>query len=346
MADNNHISSLDGLRGIAAFIVVVSHVASLIPAIGPLPGAQLGEQGVAIFFALSGFLMAYLYGGKALTRQAALDYLVHRFARIYPVYLFAVAVAALLSSWPGLNYIDTLVGTREVARHILLLGSKGVFWSIPPEIQFYLFFLLLWRCFAQPHKSQTLVAIIATLFVIDAMLDFPGPGIVLISKLPYFLFGALAGRMRALEGRRNGHAVLAVGIAALSLLVLFIPSRVFGFFPYGHFWGLKSALASAVIVYLVAGENAASAKVLAAPPLLFIGKISFSLYLLHVPVVFFVNRLLSAVLPPVIVVALSLLASIAVAWLSYRLIEGPSRRFIVSLWRSRRAVLASPATTA
>ena len=53
MANNNHISSLDGLRGIAAAIVVITHVESIFPELGPLPGAKLGEQGVAIFFALS-----------------------------------------------------------------------------------------------------------------------------------------------------------------------------------------------------------------------------------------------------------------------------------------------------
>lgn len=334
MVENKHIKSLDGLRGVAALIVVITHIEPIFPALGPLPAAKLGEQGVAIFFALSGFLMAYLYGGKPMTRTAAIDYLVHRFARIYPVYLVAVVISALLSAMPDLNYIDKLIGPGEIIRHVLLFGSQGVFWSIPPEIQFYLFFLLLWCCFAQPQKYQAVAIGIAAVFVIDAIMGFPGPGIMLPSKLEYFLLGALAGRLHATMPKwRPG---FSVGLAALALLVFFIPSRVFGFLPQGHFWGLPSALASTVIVFLVACEHPFSAKVLASAPLRFAGMISFSLYLLHLPVMFFVNKWFADVLPQAFVIALSLLASLFVAWLSNRTIEGPARRFLVSIWRDWR----------
>src|SRR5690606_28104925 len=187
MAEIKHIGSLDGLRGFAASAVVFTHIESIYTVLAPIEIAKVGEQGVAIFFALSGFLMAYLYGSKPFSRPAAADYLVSRFARIYPVYLFAVLVCALLSAWPGLDYIDHLVGPVEIIRHVAMLGSQGVFWSIPPEIQFYLFFLLLWYCFANPQKSQALLAAIACLFAVAALLKFPGPGIMLLSKLPYFL---------------------------------------------------------------------------------------------------------------------------------------------------------------
>jgi len=339
MAEIKHIGSLDGLRGFAASAVVFTHIESIYTVLAPIEIAKVGEQGVAIFFALSGFLMAYLYGSKPFSRPAAADYLVSRFARIYPVYLFAVLVCALLSAWPGLDYIDHLVGPVEIIRHVAMLGSQGVFWSIPPEIQFYLFFLLLWYCFANPQKSQALLAAIACLFAVAALLKFPGPGIMLLSKLPYFLLGALAGRIFALQPGRPTHA--AVGIAALLLLAVFVPSRVMGILPKEEFWGLPSALAASVLVYLIACESAITAKIFASAPLRFIGMISFSLYLLHLPVMFLMNRWLGDALPLAAMIPLSIAAAYIAAWVSYRTIETPARRFLVALWHDRRIGLAA-----
>lgn len=334
MADIRHIRSLDGLRGLAASLVVVTHIEPIFREYGTIAWGKVGEQGVAIFFALSGFLMAYLYGGTPLTRAAGADYLVHRFARIYPVYLFAVLLAAVLAAWPGLGFAEGPLGAVEIARHVFMMGSSGVFWSIPPEIQFYLFFLLLWQCFAQPRRHIALIAAIACLFGIAAILRFPGPGILLVSKLPYFLFGAIAGRIYALQPRIA--MPVGVGIAAWVMLALFVPSRVLGILPKEYFWGMPSAAAAAILVYLVACEQSLTAKFFTWAPLRFAGMVSFSLYLLHLPVMFLLHKWLAGVLPLAAVVAISIVASYAVAWLSYRSIEKPSRHFLVALWRNRR----------
>lgn len=333
MVENKHIKSLDGLRGFAASMVVVSHIDSFFPTLA-LPWLKFGEPGVAIFFALSGFLMAYLYGGRPLTRAAGIDYLVHRFARIYPVYLLAVLVWALLSVIPDLNYIDTFKTPTALLRHIFMFGSQGIFWSIPPEIQFYIFFLLLWSYFAQPEKYQAIAVGIAGLLAVTALLHFPGPGILLTAKLPYFLFGAIAGRLHAVQPRWQPG--FAVGIAVIGLLLFFIPGRAYGFFTLASFWGLPSALIAAIIVYLAACEHPLTATFFASALLRFLGMISFSLYLFHLPVMFLLAKLVGDRMPLQAVVPLAVSATVVAAWLSYRIIEAPSRRFIVSLWKNRR----------
>ena len=226
---------------------------------------------------LSGFLMAMLYGDR---RFDARDYLVHRFARIYPVYLVSVlAVTALSIVFPG-AYLYPIEGVGQIARHVLMFGSTGVFWSIPPEIQFYVFFLLIWLWFLYPPRYQWVAAGTAAFLVVAGYFGFPGPGILLSSKLPYFLFGCLAGRLFA---RQTVHPDGPVtGIAVLALLAFFFLVR--GFSPMTTtFWGTGSALAATIIVYLAACGSPVSAFVLASRPLTTAGRISFSLYVLHQP---------------------------------------------------------------
>lgn len=96
MSRPDYIPSLDGLRGIAALLVVQAHIGLVFPYTA-LHFITMGSEAVGLFFALSGFLMAHLYGSRPVTREAVLDFLVSRFARIYPVYLAAVLLVATLS---------------------------------------------------------------------------------------------------------------------------------------------------------------------------------------------------------------------------------------------------------
>jgi peptidoglycan/LPS O-acetylase OafA/YrhL len=328
MSRDLRIASLDGLRGIAASAVVYAHINFFYPSTNPWINLATGDEAVAIFFSLSGFLMALLYGGRPM--QAA-DYLVHRFARIYPVYLVSVLfVAALSVIYP--DYVYPIHGAVQLLRHVALIGSTGVYWSIPPEIQFYLFFLLIWLWFLDPRKYQLVAVGTAVFLIVAAYFDFPGPGILLTSKLPYFLFGALAGRLYAIQKTQPDGP--ASGVAVLALLAFFIIAR--GFWPLnGSFWGISSALTATVIVYLAACNNRLSAAVLGARPLAFAGKISFSLYLFHLPVMF-IGMKIFHFLPAEAALVLSIAMAYLFAWASFTSIEDPARKLLTGLWRDRR----------
>ena len=71
-----------------------------------------------------------------------------------------------------------------------------------------------------------------------------------------------------------------------------------------------------------------------------LGQISFSLYLFHLPVLFLGTYYLHAFLPPEATLLIAIAVACLVAWLSFRLIENPSRRWLTDLWRSRRTRLA------
>jgi peptidoglycan/LPS O-acetylase OafA/YrhL len=343
MSRPDYIPSLDGLRGVAALLVVGAHIGLIFPITAP-HFATMGDEAVGLFFALSGFLMAHLYGSRPVTRENVLDFLVSRFARIYPVYLVAVVLVAILSSMQSLDFVQPIVSGTDFVRHIFLLGSSGVFWSIPPEIQFYLLFPVLWLCLAQPHRYSGMIVGLTVVVVVDGLVELPGPGILLVSKLPYFLFGALAGMMHSYWNSWIPSAL--TGISTLFLLAVFFAYRHIlpGFSP--EFWGLQSAVAAAVIVGLVARQPPIAARVLAAAPVRFFGKISFSLYLFHVPIMFLARLTFDALMPEPALIVVTLCVAVVGAWFIHETIEVPGRRLLVLIWQDNRWRLVSRETPA
>lgn len=101
MAGNGEILSLTGLRFIAALYVFLFHIQIRWP-ITNIPFLKnildQGATGMSVFFMLSGFLLAYRYVNA---NNSLKDYLVNRFARIYPVYI-VVAITTL--PWLGINF--------------------------------------------------------------------------------------------------------------------------------------------------------------------------------------------------------------------------------------------------
>ena len=83
---------LDGLRGLAAFIVLVSHVSNRTGLWGNLLGHGGGRIGVMIFFCLSGYLMGTLYLSSPFRPVEVWRYALHRFARVAPLYYLVVFV--------------------------------------------------------------------------------------------------------------------------------------------------------------------------------------------------------------------------------------------------------------
>ncbi|PDS40711.1 acyltransferase [Rhizobium anhuiense] len=343
MSRPDYIPSLDGLRGVAALLVVGAHIGFIFPITAPHL-VSMGDEAVGLFFALSGFLMAHLYGSRPVTRENVLDFLVSRFARIYPVYLAAVVLVAMLSSVQNLDFVQPIAGGADFVRHVILLGSSGVFWSIPPEIQFYLLFPVLWLCLAQPQRYSGMIVGLTAVVVVDGLVELPGPGILLVSKLPYFLFGALAGMMHSYWSSWIPSTL--TGISTLFLLAVFFTYRhIFpGFSP--EFWSLQSAVAAAVIVGLVARQPPIAADVLAAAPVRFLGKISFSLYLFHVPIMFLARLTFDASVPEPALIVATLFVAVAGAWFIHETIEAPGRRLLVRLWQNNRTRMVPHETPA
>lgn len=137
-----HLSALDGLRGFAALLVVVSHCANR----GFLPdflGYGLGQMGVTLFFGLSGFLMAYLYYDKTPTLENIRDYTINRIARVLPLfYIVAIFVTVCFAAF-DYSFLK-VTSWKQVAGNLFLLRGSSVLWTIPVELHFYVVFVGLW----------------------------------------------------------------------------------------------------------------------------------------------------------------------------------------------------------
>ena len=98
-----HIPALDGIRGCAAVLVVLSHLARV--GLTDTTPQFSGPAGVLLFFVLSGFLMGHLYLWKPMDRPAIVRYLIARIARVVPIYYIVVIAAFFISQFSGPDFI-------------------------------------------------------------------------------------------------------------------------------------------------------------------------------------------------------------------------------------------------
>lgn len=332
------IRSLNTLRGLAALIVLVSHYSNATLWLDAMLGTYGGQIGVMLFFILSGFLMAYLYGGKALTGKALKRFSVARAARVVPLFYLVVLASYIATQLGYPEALFRIVNEKWLLAHLLFLNGWDILWTIPPEIQFYALFPLFWWL---GNRSPTvlftvLLALLAVMLLQGALAAprfrlFGLPGqFWLLRAIPLFLFGVLLGRLYGVwqwpEARRSTLALLA--LPALLLLYPKVQASLFGVqaMPWEDAW-IYPALA--LIFFLLVFVAPRGHIVLENGLGDFYGRISYSLYLTHVPILVAAKPWF--VQAPSLGIVLYLVAATAVAWLSYRVIELPSRRFIRGL---------------
>lgn len=141
-----HIAALDGLRGIAAWLVVLSHTNNLLPQpLTVFSGA--GAAGVMVFFVLSGFLMGLLYAPVPPTQPAIADFVVARVARVFPLYFAVVLFSFLVMEHFqfAVPYVHAYqVTAKNIREHIFFIrGAEcplddtrrgDILWSVPPSV--------------------------------------------------------------------------------------------------------------------------------------------------------------------------------------------------------------------
>ena len=196
------IRRLNTLRGLAVLIVVVSHFANETGFHKAL-GNGGGQFGVMLFFLLSGFLMTYLYYGQPPDKSNFRSFAVARFARVVPLFYVVVIASFLLTRFGPPPYNTLLYNIPDggmLLSHLLFLHGTSVLWTIPPEIQFYVLFGLVWACRKQLHV--VLPVLLVLLLVIDYFFGlqettttFAGltATLTLGKALPYFIAGSMMG---------------------------------------------------------------------------------------------------------------------------------------------------------
>lgn len=333
MEQRQEIRKLNTLRAIAALIVFFTHFSDKTAWLDGLLGGPAGQYGVMLFFLLSGFLMALLYLDKPFNSGNVKAYAIARFARVIPLYLVVVLASYLLTSneMTGLYYIPD---GKAVLSHLLFLQGESVLWTIPPEIQFYAIFVLFWYLSVN-RLGYVLLLIVVTLIALfftnfKAVLgDIHGVEynfFRLTRSLPYFFVGTVFGLMYnkiTIPSYMKKHWF----VLALLLIPLMYPSLspIVGEAKFRMWKSYEVLLVMSAVffalVFLVPDTN----KLLVNPIGDFIGKVSYSLYLLHMPVILFVNTWDLSIEGKLLV---SFTASLSLAYLSYKWFELPIANWI------------------
>jgi peptidoglycan/LPS O-acetylase OafA/YrhL len=356
-----HRPELDGLRGLAAYVVVVSHISNESNLWNGLLGRGGGQIGVMLFFVLSGYLMGALYLDRPFRAGEVWAYAVRRIARVVPLFYVVVTLALavnLIAARHGIDLALYEIAPDNVFRHYALLDGVSVFWTIPVEMHFYLVFVFLWLVFA--YSRAALIALLAGAIAAEYLfqLDAGAYSRTLVFFGAFFLSGVLISRLRRLDESVSAGSLWSLGFAGcLAFTLLLFPNVYLAVFGQQRWlidvqlrqmWHDPIYLAAASACLYMALASPLATRVLGNRFMVYSGKISYSVYLLHLPVIDLLARLFPASTMPGIFLLLAFGFTIAVASVSYYLIEAPSRRAVVRLLSPRPArpqwkVMSSPA---
>lgn len=340
MHPKQEIRRLNSIRALAVMIVVLSHYTNESGIWGGYLGQGAGQLGVMLFFLLSAFLMAHLYFDSSPTVENIKKFAVARSARVIPLFLLVILASYCLYQLPfsGVQpYFYNIPDATSLVSHLLLLTGTSVLWSIPPEIYFYIVFACLWfgrnivgraivflpmallvfSLFVPPQKATE-----TTLFGLYVKLS-------VLQVYPYFCAGFLLGWLynHWQAPRFLSHHLFVVVLVAIPLLYPNVLQALTGI-THGLWFDSRLLVALAVIFFVVVFLVPAKNWLLENPVGDFIGKISYSIYLLHYPVLLFLKDL------GFTQSAFGLVGFIAVTSLvstiSHRYLEVPARSWIKS----------------
>ena len=349
------LRELDALRGLAALAVSVQHVVLLTGSAGavlalveltPLNALFDGTRAVLFFFVLSGFVLAVPFFRGVVSPTG---FVAKRAARIYPAYWFALIVSIgvyALSANPHLT-LYSVANFASLLTDYTAQTYNVVFWSLVQEMRLSILFPLLilpivklpWRWVLA--GSATLV--VAGFFGEEVV---GGPIVGLSATVFYaffFVIGALAAkhidqlvaivRSMSPRGAAMWLALAVIVYATMPVTGIGVPVE-------------KAAVGVACVGIMVLALGwPAFSRFLLVPALQFVGRISYSYYLLHLPVSQLVRHLFHDQFPiitPVVAIAGSLL----LAWAAYRWIEIPSIHLGHRLYDQLSVRMAAPGKVA
>ncbi|HEY3638309.1 MAG TPA: acyltransferase family protein [Rhizomicrobium sp.] len=343
---------IDGLRALAILPVVLFHYG--------VPGFQGGFVGVDVFFVISGYLIASLIQSETDSGVFSLaQFYERRVRRIFPALfamLAAVSIAAYLYLFPVdlVRYAQSLFATALFGANFEFWRESGYFdtvanqkpllhlWSIAVEEQFYLLFpaLLLALRRATPRTRTGVIACIFAISFAIAAWGVVDAKVATFYLLPARAWELMLGTLLALkalprlQSRLTAEILAALGLGLIAITVFFYTPQT----PFPGPAALVPCLGAALVIY-AAKPATFIGKLLTWRPLVFIGLISYSLYLWHWPVFVFATYIdLQA--PVGIGSALLIALSFVLAIISYRYVERPFRKARFRI-RRRKAFLAA-----
>ncbi len=326
---------IDGLRALAVIPVILFHAG--------FETFSGGYIGVDIFFVISGYLITSIILNETQAGSFTITgFYERRIRRIFPA-LYFVILSCLPFAWMWMqpkqleNFGQSLMAVIFFVSNFLFWKEKGYFeplvdekpllhtWSLGVEEQYYVIFPLL-LIFLLRFGNRKLVAAISLIFIVSLSLaewgsyNFPSANFYL---LPSRAWELLAGSLCAIYlTNRDVRSNEWLSIFGLSLIFY----SIFAFdggTPFPSIYALIPVTGVALLI-LFCGHKTITSRLLSLPPMVFIGLISYSVYLWHQPLFAFA-RLRSIDEPSPLLYGILVIASLALGFFSWRFIERPFR---------------------
>lgn len=329
------LRGLDALRGLAALSVVLYHFTTIYQVhFGPYASPPLfsfinGHFGVELFFCISGFVILGTIERTANLQRFALA----RFARIYPAY-FVCALITLGTLQIANLYFPALSAKAIAINAIMLASFNGTdlidpsYWTLSYEVLFYAGAAMFWSVLGGRRRLEWL----CLAWLGSSLMGHLYPWVGLHHRLSVLLNIQYANLFVAgmmlyclTQGTRTRLTMPALGAALL--LTIFPPE-----FNRGHI--SQPAYAGMIVIFCIAiwVISDSGGRFLDLKPLVFLGEISYSLYLVHQVVGFAViQALLRAGVGTNLAIVFAIFLMIGVAFALRTLVEKPAERWIKNL---------------
>ncbi|MEM6938706.1 MAG: acyltransferase [Pseudomonadota bacterium] len=329
VGDRDRVLFLDGLRAAASLAVVLQHYLESVAHQTFLPVLQFapGLIGVVLFFCISGYVIPFSIKG----RMQPIPFMLRRVMRIMPLYV-CVVTGMILLGIAGLSPFAERIAPLQVSDYLsnfLLIyeytGSKpvlGVAWTLSVEFAWYAFFVTYFIFWGHQRVAQACLAFSGGMIVLalislgsDIRLPLGRVGMIGAAFMGYAI---CCWHLGILSRRDVARCILAfAGATAISQWVSF------GYFQHASMslFNVLSAWMVAITVFvgLAASPRLCRHEIWASPALATLGRLSFGMYLLHMPVFLAI----SGVVGGVGLVLLAVAVTLVLAELTYRWIERP-----------------------
>ncbi len=322
---------IDGLRAVSILAVVLYH------AFPRVLGS--GYIGVDVFFVISG----YLIGGLISAELAAGTFSFARFytrrvRRLFPALILVVAFTLLVGWYWMFAEEFRLLGRHAFAASLFVanfppMGEIGYFdreghskpllhlWSLGIEEQFYFVWPILAVLTRRSRRTFLLVTVAVAIVSLALNVTSSAPGLAFYQPWTRFwelAVGVLVAHLPLRLSPERREICCGVGLAMILIVAIVAPLTGF------PGWWTTLPVGGAALVIASGPDTVLGRRLLAHPAMVFVGKISYPLYLWHWPLLAF-TWIACGSFPPAYLIVVMVAASFGLAWLTYEFVEKPAR---------------------